>query len=163
MTEQRSAEELWNQLDALSDDELSMLVEAAKHVIADSSDAEEAPGYLAMPVSRVGEAIAGSLQDDGTATEPDDVTAVLRDDGQARHIAVQTLRAIGDEPALAEQVAAAYRARREMMAVDAGLVAAGALLLLVLKLKRIKVGGVDISFYEARASALEQLRTLLGR
>jgi hypothetical protein len=163
MTDQRSAEDVWSRLDELSDDELAMLVEAAEHVIADSADAPDASIYLRMPVTRVGEAIAGSLQDAGTATDPDDVTAVLRDHDSARQLAVQALRTIGEEPALAGQVAAAYLARREMMVVDAGLVAAGALLLLVLKLKRIKIGNVDISFYEARAGALELLRTLLGR
>jgi hypothetical protein len=162
MTDQQAAG-VWNRLEELSDEELATLVEAAEHVIADSSDEPDASGYMKMPVTRLGTAIAGSLRETGSDTDPDQVTELLRDHEHARQLAVQALQAIGREPVLADHIEAAYRARREMMAVDAGLVVAGALLLLVLKLKRIKIGNVDISFYEARASALEQLRTLLGR
>lgn len=159
MTETRPADEVWSRLEELSDDEVATLVEAAEHVLADLADESE----TAMPVTRVGIALADVLREAGTDVESDEVTALLRDAEVSRRLAVQTLRQIGADPALAEQVAAAYRARREMMAVDAGLVLAGSLLLLVLKLKRIKVGKVDISFYEVRESALAQLRSLLGK
>jgi hypothetical protein len=163
MTDTQPADDVWSRLEELSDDELATLVEAAQHVLADLADEPGTAMLAQMPVGHVGAALAGTLREAGTDVDPDEVTALLRDGERSRWLAVQALRQISAEPAIAEQVAAAYRARREMMAVDAGLVLAGSLLLLVLKLKRIKVGKLDISFYEARASALAQLRSLLGK
>ncbi|HEX9041054.1 MAG TPA: hypothetical protein VF838_08490 [Trebonia sp.] len=159
------ADEVWSRLDELSDDEVATLVEAAEHVLADlAEDDEPGAAMLAkMPVAHVGPALADTLREAGTDVDPDAVTALLRDTERSRLLAVEALRGISAEPVLAEQVAAAYRARREMMAIDPSLVLAGSLLLLVLKLKRIKVGKVDISFYEVREGALAQLRSLLGR
>ncbi|MEV5956185.1 hypothetical protein AB0M11_20840 [Streptomyces sp. NPDC051987] len=163
MTDARPADEVWNRLEELADDEVATLVEAAEHVIGELADEPEAAMLAKMPVARVGIALTDVLRDAGADVDTDQVTALLRDEEQSRRLAVQTLREISADPALADEVAAAYRARREMMAVDAGLVLAGSLLLLVLKLKRIKVGKVDISFYEVRESALAQLRSLLGK
>lgn len=165
MTDTQPADEVWSRLEELSDDEVATLVEAAEHVLADLADPDEPEAAMLakMPVAHVGSALADTLQEAGTDVDPDEVTALLRDAERSRRLVVQALREISAEPALAEQVAAAYRARREMMAVDASLLLAGSLLLLVLKLKRIKIGKVDISFYEVRESTLAQLRSLLGK
>lgn len=160
MTDPSPADEVWGRLDELTDDELSTLVAAAAHVVADLAGEPDAPQ---LPVALAGAALAGELREAGTDADPDEVTALLQDGSRVRRLAVAALRPIAAEPDLAAEVAAAYRARREMMAVDAGMVLAGALLVLALKVKRIKIGKVDISFYEARASALEQLRAFLGR
>ena len=50
-----------------------------------------------------------------------------------------------------------------VVAALVSLVTGIALLALVLKLNRIKVGKVDVTFFEARTSMLDQLRNLLGR
>lgn len=159
-------DEVWSRLDELSDDELATLTEAAEHVLADLADAADEPetAMLAeMPVAHVGPALAETLREAGTDADPDEVTALLRDAQRSRQLVIETLREIRTQQALAEEVAAAYRARREMMAVDPGLVLSGALLLFVLKLKRIKIGKVDVSFYELRDGVLAQLRSLLGK
>ncbi|NUR26773.1 MAG: hypothetical protein HOV83_13180 [Catenulispora sp.] len=169
MTDMQPADELWSRLAELSDDELATLTAAAEHVLADFADAADEPETAQvaqlprMPVAHVGPALAETLREAGTDVDPDDVTALLRDAEQARLLAIQALLEISTEPALAGEVAAAYRARREMMAVDPSLVLSGALLLFVLKLKRIKIGKVDISFYELRDGVLAQLRSLLGK
>lgn len=177
MTDMQPADEVWGRLTELSDDELATLIAAAEHVLADFADTadntdtdaagEPDTAQLAelaqLPVAHIAPALAETLREAGTDVDPDDVAALLRDADQSRQLAVQALREISTEPALAEEVAAAYRARREMMAVDPGLVLSGALLLFVLKLKRIKIGKVDISFYELRDGVLAQLRSLLGK
>jgi hypothetical protein len=162
MTDTQPADEIWSHLEELSDDEVATLVEAATHVLADAGEPETAM-LTTMPAAYVGPALADTLRESGTDVDPDEVTALLRDVERSRSLAGRALQEISAEPALAEQVATAYRARREMMAVDPSLIEAGALLLLVLKLKRIKVGKVDISFYEVRESMLAQLRSLLGK
>ncbi|WP_433042586.1 hypothetical protein [Dactylosporangium sp. CS-033363] len=155
--------DVWDRLGELSDDELTTLVAAAGHVIADLADDAAAAEVPLMPVGHLGAELAGELRAADVDTEPDEVTALLRDRDRARALAVAALRPLAAEPELAAEVAAAYEARRGMMAVDGGLLLGGALLVLALKVKRIKVGKVDVSFYEARAGALAQLRAFLGK
>lgn len=148
--------DVWDRLDELSEADLATLVAAAEHVFAAGD--EDAAGYAALPSGVAGTAIAAELAEDGTARSPTAVTAAVRD----RAMVLATLRTLAAEPVVADAVAEAYRKRRDMLAVDAGVLTAAALLLFVLKLKRIKIGKVDVSFYEARQGLLEQLRNLLN-
>jgi hypothetical protein len=149
--------EVFQRLDELSDVELATLVAAAEHVIA--GDDEDAAELAAMPSSMAGAAIADELSEVGTPASPEAVSAVLRD----RSVVLAALHTIAAEPPVADAVADVYRKRRDMLAVDGGLLTGAALLLFVLKLKRVKIGKIDVSFYDARQGVLEQLRTLLGR
>ncbi len=149
--------DVFQRLDELSDVELATLVAAAEHVIAGGD--EDAAEYTAMPTSMASAAIADEVGEDGTPASPEAVTAVVRD----RTMVLATLRTVAAEPAVADAVADAYRKRRDMLAIDGGLLTGAALLLFVLKLKRVKIGNVEVSFYEARQGVLEQLRMLLGR
>jgi|SRR5215472_11417505 len=150
---------IWGRLEELSDDELGTLIAAALHVIAAETD--DADDYLSMPVAVASAAIAGSLAEAGTTAEPQAIAGLVRDRDQARALALAALQPIGHEPGLAEMIADAYSERRRMMAVDPGLISAASLLVLVIKLRRIKIGKVDISFYEIREGVLAQLRNLL--
>lgn len=155
-----TAEEPWGRLDELTDDELATLVAAARQVLVQHADGPDAAALLDAPPIVAGHAIAETLRDAGVGTPVD---FMVDDEDSARVVSLAALRVIGGEPALAGLVAEAYRARRDMLAVDGGLITGIVLLALVLKLKRIKVGKVDITFFEARAGMLDQLRNLLGR
>jgi hypothetical protein len=152
---------VWTRLDTLTDDELATLVAAARSVLVEQGGADEEDA--ALPAGPAGAAIAAELAADGEDLSATGIAALLRDEAAARSLAEAVLREIGSQPELARLVAEAYEARRQMLAIDAGLVLAGALLVLVLKLKRIKIGKLDISFYEARESTVAHLRSLLGK
>jgi len=59
----------------------------------------------------------------------------------------------------------AYRRRSEMMLADPGTLAAAALLLLVLKLKKVHVssGATEVDFYPIKNEILQALKGLLWR
>ncbi len=156
-----SAGSVWDRLDELSTAELSSLAAAAESVIADESGDDE--DYASMPVGATGAAVAAELREDGTSAGSDEVAHLIREPEQARELTIAMLRAMREMPVLAEAIEEAYESRRGMLAIDPELIAAGALLLFVLKLKRIKIGKVDISFYEARDNVMAQLKNMLGQ
>jgi len=154
-----SGDDIWSRLGELSDDELGTLIVEAQHVIA--SDAGDAIEYLSMPVGVAAGAIAASLGEAGTRAEPQVVAGLVRDPARARALALAALQPIWHEPELGKLVAEAYGERRGMLAVDPELISAVSLLVLILKLKRVKIGKLDVSFYEIREGVLDQLRNLL--
>lgn len=153
---------IWDRLDDLDDAELTMLVEAAASVIADHTDEAGARTYLEMPPRPAGQILKSTLADAGVAVDEEAAAELVRDQKAARQLTVRVLRSLAQQPILAAEIEAAYRDRQRMLVIDAGLISAAALLLLVLKLKRVKIGGVDVSFYDARQSALDSIRRLLG-
>jgi hypothetical protein len=158
--ETNAGKSFWQQLETLDDDELASLSEAAKHVIADQEPS--LVRYVEMPERPAGREISEELAKAGIAADEKLVVALLRNDNASRPLIVGVLQALGREPTLAADIEAAYRARREMLILDAGVLSAGALLLLVLKLKGIKIGAVQLDFYQAREGSISLVKRLLG-
>jgi len=154
--------DIWGRLDDLDDAELAMLVEAAASVIADNTNEAGARIYLEMPPRPAGQILKSTLADAGVAVDDEEAAELVRDEVVTRQLAVHVLRSLAQQPVIAAEIEVAYRARQRMLVIDAGVISAAALLLLVLKLKRVKIGGVDVSFYDARQSALDSIRRMLG-
>ena len=152
---------VWERLDQLDDAELNDLVEAAVAVITEAAGDPDATSLAELPARRLGAEITVELQSSGVVANTDDVGRLLRDERSARPLVLSMLRSL---PAgrLRDEVEAAYAAKRKMMIVDAGLLTGAALLLLVMKLKRIKIGSSEISFYEAKSETVDGVRQLLG-
>src|SRR5207237_2723867 len=103
-----------------------------------------------------------ALHSEGITATDADTRKIVVDSTTTRSVAIALLRECIAKPELAEEIEAAYQSRRDMMVLDAGVVLAGALLLLVLKVKRIKVRDTEIEFYDVKENALRQIRSFLG-
>ncbi|MGQ0569516.1 MAG: hypothetical protein ACT4P5_08315 [Armatimonadota bacterium] len=155
---------VWDHVDGLTDHELNALVAAAVSVISEGAEDPTALELAGLPLGPASREIQALLGEAGL--EIDQVTAerIIREEGISRPLAISLLKEISNQPTLAAEIEAAYRQRQKLMIVDAGLVAAGALLLLVLKLKRVRVGkdAAEVEFYEAKGGALQAIRHFLG-
>lgn len=82
----------------------------------------------------------------------------------AHSVGLAVLEAIAADPDLAAAVDAAYRARQNMMVVDVAFVLASALLLTVLKLKRVRIGreGAEVDFSELQPGIVSAIRKLVA-
>lgn len=146
--------------DELDDAELRLLLQAATSVLTESADDEaKATDLVEMPASAAAAEIGAMLSDSG-----DDASRLVDDPVADRALAVALVREVCAIPALRDEVDEAYVARKRMLVVDPGSILAISLLLLVLKLRRVKVGreGVDVELDPVRDGALKLVGKLLG-
>ena len=128
----------WNNLDALSDAQLAALVDAAIFVLEGSGEGGGAVAVGQMPASVLTKALAASIDErglDGKAAE-----MIVRQPQLSRPVATLLLQQLASEPAIAAEIEQAWRERGGMLFVGAASILAAALLLLVLKLKKVEFG-----------------------
>jgi hypothetical protein len=163
MTDEERKAPVWERLDSLSDHELNALISAAANVLTEGAD-PSAQDAVGMPPGPAARAIRSELE--GVGVEIDDAEAerFVSDDAVSREVALATLRELAKDPELASEIEDAWRARGGMMIIDAGILSGGALLLLVMKLKHVKVkkGEADVEFYEVKSGVLGAIRRFLG-
>jgi hypothetical protein len=144
----------------LDDADLRLLLQAATSVLAESADDEDEAADLAeLPPSEAAAEVGATLG------QPDGAASRLVDDPELdRELALALVREVCAIPALRAEVDDAYTARKRMMVVDPGSILAVSLLLLVLKLRRVKVGreGVYVELDPVRDEALKLAGKLLG-
>lgn len=148
----------WTELQALDDFDLALVVQAAVDVLRDHDG----------QVGRVEEMPPRVLRREASSSLGVDEGAVDRatiDARRSRAVALSLLADLAREPTLAAEIESAYDVRKRMMFVDPGTIAAFALLLLVLKLRRIRIGKgqTDIEFYEVRPETLAEVGEIVGR
>jgi hypothetical protein len=158
MTGAEDGHAVWSQLQELSDRDLRLLVEVTVELLASAADEPDRPTDL--PRSMLLGEVRGLLADNGVAVDDPRVADQLGE-GLFRPAVVPVLEQLSSDPKLAD----AYAARKRMMVLDGGVLVGAALLLLVLKLKRIRLAklGVDIELYEAKADALKAIGDLILR
>jgi hypothetical protein len=160
MNETRQETSIWTRLDELSDEELNAFAATAANVVADASDDPSAKETLTMPPGPAARELQAELGDaDAARTEQ-----LLSDPAAVREMNLTALRELAKSPELAAEIEEAWRARGEMMFIDGGLITGTALLLLIVKLKRVRAGkgGVDVEFYEAKNGVIAAIGHLLG-
>ena len=143
----------------LDDAELRLLLQAARSVLAESADDEaEAAELVERPPAEAAADVGVALGRSG------DVDRLVDDPEADRALALALVGEICAIPALRDEVGEAYAARKGMMVVDPGSMLAVSLLLLVLKLRRVRVGrdGVEVQLDPVRNGALKLVGNLLG-
>jgi hypothetical protein len=153
---------VWTRLESLSDTELRALVEASIEVLQQDGAASVEDDVLELPPGALRRELRSALIENGVEADEHAAEEVLQRTEMSRPVALALLGEIAREPALAQEIEAAYRARQGMMVVDPATLLAGALLVLALKLKRVKVGDVDVSFYPMKERALTAVRDILA-
>lgn len=143
-------ETIWDRYPDLSPGELRTLVATTAQVLADSADAALPADPIEMSTGEAARALTASL--DGL--EPDaveDVQELLEDAESATDLCCAVLDQVRAHPDLASAVSAAYEERTRKMAGFEMLLLAGALVVLAIKIKEVRVGknGVKVSFSES--------------
>ena len=156
---------VWERLDALSDSELNALVAAAASVLAENAEGDEAEETLSMPPGPAARELRSLLDGAGVPVDEAEAERLVTDEAASREVALAVLRELGKEPEVAAEIEEAWRARRGMMVVEGGVLIGAALLLLVMKLKRVSVKreGAEVEFYEAKGGVLAAIKGFLGR
>jgi hypothetical protein len=154
----------WNNLGGLPDDQLNVVAEAALTVLqrrADEGDAAYVEELTSMPPGPLGRELRAALAENGLGASEDQARQLVN----SREAALAVLEQIAREPELARAVEQVLCERQGMMFVEPGTLLAGALLLLVIKLKRVRVSreGADVEFRDLKADVLEPVRKLLGQ
>ena len=104
-----------------------------------------------------------ALSDTGLAATPEEASAVMSSASDP-DIVLEMLSGLALVPGLADEIEQEYQHHEQMMLLDAGLLTGPALVLLLIKLKRIKIDslGIDIQFYDAHSWTAELVRRLFG-
>jgi hypothetical protein len=116
-----------------------------------------------MPPSALIHALEQSLGERGL--DPTAATRVVREAELSRPVAILLLEEISTEPALAAEIERVWRERGGMLFVGTATVLAAALLLLVVKLRKVKVNraeGVEIDFDKLSNGALGAVFKFIG-
>lgn len=151
---------VWERLDSLNDDELAYLTNAALAVIVDHCPpGVEDPAKL--PHGAAVDQTLTALAEEGIDVDDFAAATIVSDADLNRSIALSLLRDVRESP-LKDEIESVYQRMRDMMILDAGLLLGGAVLILVLKLKRIKIGDNEVEFYEAKSDILQAIRSFLG-
>jgi hypothetical protein len=160
----RSGTPAWCQaLDRLDDRQLGLLVQAAAAVLAGAGDGDDLRQATELPAGALAADLGGALAEQGVAADEGAVRRLVEAGERDRQLGIALLRQVCAVPALRAEVDAAYAARQRMMVVDPGTVLAAAVLLLVLKLRRVKVGreGVEVTLDPVRQGMLGFVQQLL--
>jgi len=153
---------VFDRLDTLSDQDLSTLVAAAADVLAEGGDDPTAQETIEMPPGPAARELQSELTAAGLDVDEAAADGLVSDDAVSREVALVTLRELAKQPELAAEIEAAWKERSGMMVIDGGVLIGAALLLLVMKLKRVKVKDVEVEFYEAKSDIVNAVRGLVG-
>jgi hypothetical protein len=163
MTEQTAPGAIWQRIDQLSDNEIAALTQAAIYILQSGSDDQSLRDLEAMPKRSLRDELQRSLAARAVpgGDAPD---RIVGDPKLSRPVAIELLKVIAMEPDLAAEVENTYRAREKLLTGGVEIILAGALLVLVLKLRHVKVGkrGADISFSKLSDTAIKSVMGLLN-
>lgn len=149
----------WGGLDDISDIDLAVVSAAAVHVVQETAalDNDE------QPRSVIAQELRDALEESGLAVTAEEASFLVSDAAATRVLALTALAGFGADTTLRAEIDDAYAKRSDLMVLDPGSLLAGALVVLAIKLKRIKVGDVKIEFFELKTNLIDQIRELLGR
>jgi hypothetical protein len=158
---ERESSSIWERLDALDDDELAQLTTAAIMVVGEHGNVGEAAEATRLPRDTLAAQTREVLESEGVALDEGQAVEIVSSTDLSRELSLSFLQAVRDSP-VRDEVAQVHQRLRDMMIVDAGLLLAGAVVLLVLKLKRVKVGENEIEFFEVKSDVLKAIKSFLG-
>ena len=146
-----ATQSIWDRYSDLSPDELRPLVTAAAQTLADAEDDEhQATGDVLQESPRsLAQHLTPILQARDPSLTTSQIQMVLEDDDLATEVSRYVLDEIRMVPELAERVAEVYEERRQKMVGLELILLAGALVVLAMRIKRLRVGRTVIDFEPA--------------
>jgi hypothetical protein len=151
----------WTKLDALSDAQLSALVDAAIFVLGEGGDVDAAAARQ-MPARPLAKELAASLGQRGLDSAA--AERIVGEGQMSRPIAILLLQQLASEPEIAAEIERTWRQRGGMLFVGTASILAAALLLLVVKVKKFKAdkSGVTVDFDKVSTGALGAVFKFVG-
>lgn len=152
----------WDRLESMDQPELNTLLESTVAVLH-QAEGDGRGEIFELPPRILREELRAALTGAGVTVDEGTVETLMGSQATPVPLAVALLEQVASQPALAEEVERTFRARSGMMAIDPDTLMAGSLLVLILKLKRIKIGNVDVSFYDMQQGTLTAVRKFIGQ
>ena len=147
----------------LEEQELTNLVTAASQVLMEFGEADQALpiDLLDMPPGSAVEIISSDLpvREEGL----DQLRNMVAEPEQARLLSIEVLRVICESDLLRQAVEERYEQLEQKMFTPELFLLAGALVVLAIRIKRIKLGESEVSFYPAGDEVKAFLTSLLGK
>jgi hypothetical protein len=144
--------------------DVAKLAEAAIGVLEPAD--EEGADLQSLPPAVIREQIAAAAQSLGvTPEDAAQLAAAAARDDLAPGVAQAVVAELQRDDALAEEIADAYARRQDLMAVDPLTISAAALLLLVLRIRRVRIskkGGVDVTLDPLKADVVKAVLGFVG-
>ena len=150
---------------ALGERDLRLLIEVAASVLGQAADGEaDAEEIIEYPPSVLHAELHSALAEFGIAADESAITRLVNDAESDRALGMALIESMCSIPELRDAVDEAYEARRRIMVIDPATIAAVSLLLLVMKVRRVRVGreGVDVTLDPVREGALGFISKLLN-
>jgi hypothetical protein len=148
----------------LTDTDVAKLAEAAIGVLEPAD--EEGVDLQTMPRSVMQEQIAAAARSLGvTAEESARLAEAAAREDLAPDVAQAVVAELQRDEALADEIADAYERRKDLMAVDPLTISAAALLLLVLRVRRVRVSkkeGIDVTLDPLKADVVKAVLSFVG-
>lgn len=148
----------------MTDVDAAKLAEAAIGVLEPAD--EEGADLQSLPPAAIQEQIAAAAESLGvTADEAAQLAAAASREDLAAGVARTVVAELQRDEALAGEIADAYERRQELMAVDPLTISAAALLLLVLRVRRVRVSrqdGVDVTLDPLKADVVKAVLGFVG-
>jgi hypothetical protein len=154
-------------LSALSDDQLGLLTRCAVTVIGEGADDDadvEVAEIRELPSVVLAPDLAEALRAAGVPAGDEQIERLAGETASNRTLAIALLEQICAVPALRAEVDAAYTAQQRQMIVDPVTIGVIGLVLLVMKLRRVKVGkdGLDVTLDPMQDVMAETIKGLIG-
>jgi hypothetical protein len=154
-------------LSTLSDDQLGLLTQCAVTVIAEGATDEagvDVAELRELPATVLAPDLAEALRAAGVPAGDQQIERLAGETTSNRTLAIALLEQICAVPALRAEVDAAYTAHQRLMIVDPVTIMAIGLVLLVMKLRRVKVGkdGLDVSLDPMQDVMADVIKSLIG-
>jgi len=162
---------IWDQYPNYSDDELRLLVSVTAEVLQDAAPAEAGipEDLLDMSPASLAKQLKPLLEENQAGITQEQVRSLLEDPEHGKALSLAVLEEARKSPELAERIADAYDERRQKMASPELILLVGALVILAIKLKEIKLSKKEtkISFFESSTAvkgfAVGMINNLLGK
>jgi hypothetical protein len=153
-------------VDRLSEQELAQLTDAAVGMLGVAGEGPHPAEVLNMPDRVLRRQLHEAALDEGLSEdEATRLAEVATEPSSAPVLARAVLSELQKEEALAEELESAYARRGDLMAIDPLTLTAGALLLVALRIKTVKVSrqeGLTIEFHPLKASIVSTVLGVLG-
>ena len=155
------------ELSTLTDDQLGLLTQCAVTVLAEGAggDADvDVDELRELPAAVLAPDLAEALRAAGVPAGEQQIERLAEETTATRTLAIALLEQICAVPALRAEVDAAYTAHQRLMIADPVTIMAIGLVLLVMKLRRVKVGkdGLDVTLDPMHEVMAKVIKGLLG-
>lgn len=164
MTDMHAASWCGN-LSALSDGQLGLLTQCAITVIAEGAGNDaDVDEIRELPAVVLAPDLAAALRAAGVQARDQQIERLAEETTSNRTLAIALLEQICAVPALRAEVDAVYTAKQRLMIVNPVTIMAIGLVLLVMKLRRVKVGkdGLDVTLDPMQDVMANVIKGLIG-